>query len=62
LKSTIVRIRREDGGSGGPYVVNVFNNQKGLADGVVGMDENRYFLVDRVGLEKKLALGNKRLF
>lgn len=62
MNSTIIRIRREDGGTGGPDVVNVLNNDEGLADGLVSMDENWDFLVDRVGLEKKLALRLKRLF
>jgi hypothetical protein len=62
LNSTIVRIRREDRGSGGPDLVNVLNDDEGLADGLVGMDENGDFLVDGVGLEKKLALRSKRLF
>jgi hypothetical protein len=62
LNSTIERIRREDGGSGGPDLVNVLNDDEGLADGLVGVDENGDFLVDGVGLEKELALGIKRLY
>jgi hypothetical protein len=62
MNSTIVRIGRENGGSGGaPNIVNVLNNKEGLANGVVGVDENRDFLVDGIGLEKKLALTPKLL-
>jgi hypothetical protein len=62
VSSTIIRIRREDGRTGGPDVVNVLNNDEGLADGLVGMDESRDFLVDGIGSEKKLALRIQRLF
>lgn len=60
--SSIMGIGREDGGFRAPDLVNVLNNDKRLADGLTSMDEDRYFLVNRVGLEKKLALTPKRLF
>ncbi|KAH0469352.1 hypothetical protein IEQ34_000910 [Dendrobium chrysotoxum] len=52
----IVGIGREDGRAGrSPDLVNVLHNNTGLADGLISMDENGDQLVDRIGLEKKLA-------
>ena len=62
LNSTIIRIRREDRGTRCPNLVNVFNDDHGLTDGLVTMNQNWYFLMNRVGLEEKLTLGPKCLF
>jgi hypothetical protein len=60
--STIIRIRREDGGTRGPYLINVLNNDQGLTNGLVSMDQDWDFLMNRVGLEEKLTLRPKYLF
>ena len=62
LNSTIIRIRREYRGTRCPNLVNVFNDDHGLTDGLVTMNQNWYFLMNRVGLEEKLTLGPKCLF
>jgi hypothetical protein len=54
-------MRGKDGRNRGPSFVYVLNYVQGLTDADVAMDEDRYFLVDGIGLDKKLALGVKNI-
>jgi len=53
----IIRIRRENGRGRGPNIIHILHNDQRLAEGFVLMNENWDFLVDRIGLKKKLAFG-----
>lgn len=59
--SAFIRVRREDGGSGRPSLVDVLNDDEGLAYGLLIVDENWDFLVNWVGLEEELTLGSQFL-
>lgn len=58
-EGAIVRIGGKDGRSGGPEFIDILNDDGGFGDGFAGVNENRDLLVNRVGLEKKLAFGSE---
>lgn len=52
MESTVVGIGRADGAAGcGPGLVDVLDDNHGLADGLVVVDEDRDLLVDMVGFQ-----------
>lgn len=55
-KGTIGRKCWEDGKIGRPRFIDVLNDVERLTDGYITMDEDRDFLVDRVGFNKEIAL------
>lgn len=62
VNGPVMRVGREDGGSGGPHLVDVLDDDEGLAFGLVFMNENGDFLVNWVALNEELALGSQLLF
>ena len=52
-----VRVRREEGGTVAAInLIEVLQDDLGLADGLAIVDEHGHLLVHRVGLEEELAL------
>lgn len=45
---TVIWIRGKNGGTMGPNLIDVMNNDERLTDGSITMDENWDFFVDRV--------------
>lgn len=54
--SMVIRIRREDERTRAPNLVNVLYDDQWLRDGFSTMHENWKFLMNKIWLEKKLAL------
>lgn len=60
--SPIIGIRGKNPGLRGPDFINILNNDERFTDDPVAMNENRDFLVDRIGSQKKIALSRKVLW
>jgi len=53
----VIRIRWEKGRGRRPNIIQILHNDQRFAEGFVLMNENWDFLVNGVGLKKKLAFG-----
>ena len=61
--STIIRIRGENRETiiTTPLLINIFNNDKGFGNALAIMNQDRNFLMNRVGFEEKITLGSQIL-